>query len=105
MTVVARVGLALTVPAVIVWGVLVPAVRSAHAFTPVAAATAAPPPDDLLPSSPRVYGPDEEAQGELDLFGNRVANAVAKYGLDAGGTLYEIHSPNTEVPRLAPPKS
>ena len=41
----------------------------------------------------------------VDLYGNEVTNAVAKYLLDASGTVYEEHSPQTEVPRLAAPKS
>jgi hypothetical protein len=41
----------------------------------------------------------------VDLYGNEVTDAVAKYRLDASGSLYELHSPQTEVPRLAPPKT
>jgi hypothetical protein len=45
--------------------------------------------------------PDEES----DRFSNDVSEAVARYRLDAAGTLYEVHSPRTEVPHLRPPKS
>jgi hypothetical protein len=41
----------------------------------------------------------------VDLYGNEVTEAVAKYQLDASGMLYELHSPQTEVPRLKPPKT
>jgi hypothetical protein len=47
--------------------------------------------------------PDE--QGALDLYGNDVSDAVAKYKLDADGSLYEAHSPQTQLPRLGSPKS
>jgi hypothetical protein len=41
----------------------------------------------------------------VDLYGNEITDAVAKYKLDASGMLYELHSPDTEVPRLKPPKT
>jgi hypothetical protein len=41
----------------------------------------------------------------VDLYGNEVTDAVAKYLLDPRGALYEEHSPQTEVPRLAAPRS
>jgi hypothetical protein len=41
----------------------------------------------------------------VDLYGNEVTSAVAQYKLDSGGSLYETHSPRTELPRLGPPKS
>jgi len=40
-----------------------------------------------------------------DAYGNRVTPAVATYQLDAAGTLYELHSPQTQLPRLGSPKS
>jgi hypothetical protein len=40
-----------------------------------------------------------------DVYGNEVTAAVATYKVDATGTLYELHSPQTELPRLASPKS
>ena len=45
------------------------------------------------------------AEGPVDLYGNEVTDAVAKYKFDATGSLYETHSPQTELPRLASPKS
>ena len=49
----------------------------------------------------------EEAVPEpaMDLYGNEVTDAVAKYRLDSRGALYEEHSPQTEVPRLKAPES
>lgn len=46
--------------------------------------------------------PDDEV---TDVYGNEVTAAVATYKVDAAGTLYELHSPQTELPRLASPKS
>ncbi|SRR5258706_15574804 len=40
-----------------------------------------------------------------DVYGNEVTAAVATYKFDATGTLYELHSPQTELPRLGSPKS
>ncbi len=42
---------------------------------------------------------------QLDLYGNDVSEAVAQYKLDADGSLYELHSPRTQLPRLSSPKS
>jgi len=47
----------------------------------------------------------DEADETIDLSGNPVTSAVAKYKFDATGSLYEVHSPQTELPRLVPPKS
>ena len=48
---------------------------------------------------------EPEEQDDLDLLGNPVSDAVATYKLDAAGSLYETHSPRTELPRLGSPKS
>ena len=40
----------------------------------------------------------------LDFQGNEVRPAVARYNVDPTGALYEEHSPETEVQRLAPPE-
>ena len=45
------------------------------------------------------------ADGVRDVHGNEISPAVATYKLDATGLLYEEHSPQTEVPRLAEPTS
>jgi hypothetical protein len=41
----------------------------------------------------------------VDLYGNEVSDAIATYRLDPAGSLYELHSPQTELPRLGEPKS
>jgi hypothetical protein len=46
-----------------------------------------------------------DADGPVDLYGNEVTDAIAKYKFDATGSLYETHSPQTELPRLGSPKS
>lgn len=48
---------------------------------------------------------DADLSGTVDLYGNEVADAVAKYSLDETGTRYEVHSPQIELPRLASPIS
>lgn len=40
-----------------------------------------------------------------DLYGNDVSSAVAEYTLDPEGSLYEEHSPQTELPALGVPKT
>jgi len=47
----------------------------------------------------------EESDGVIDLYGNDVSPAVAEYSIDPLGSPYEVHSPQTELPRLASPKS
>ena len=66
----------------------------------------------LLPSSteplpPRNFTParEREDEDEIDLYGNDVSDAVAKYKLDSDGSLYELHSPQTQLPRLGSPRS
>jgi hypothetical protein len=49
--------------------------------------------------------PEEDDTATVDLFGNRVADAVAQYRFDKAGGLYELHSPQTELPHLRPPRS
>jgi hypothetical protein len=48
---------------------------------------------------------DGDDQSAVDLLGNPVSDAIAKYKFDPAGGLYELHSPQTEIPRLAAPKS
>jgi hypothetical protein len=40
-----------------------------------------------------------------DVYDDEVIDAVAEYSLDSDGTLYEEHSPQTELPRLLSPKT
>jgi hypothetical protein len=62
-------------------------------------------------ASPRaVTGANDSAdeqnfQTEVDLDENEVTDALATYGIDPSGSVYELHSPRTEPLRAAPPKS
>ena len=47
----------------------------------------------------------DDAGGFTDLYGNEVTDAIATYTFDKAGSLYELHSPQTELPRLGIPKS
>lgn len=40
-----------------------------------------------------------------DLYGNEIETAVGDYRFDPRGELYELHSPDTALPRLAPPEA
>jgi hypothetical protein len=40
----------------------------------------------------------------VDFYGNVVSSAVARYKVDLAGEWFEEHSPETEVPKLPPPK-
>jgi hypothetical protein len=46
-----------------------------------------------------------ESKESADLYGNEVSDAVARFKLDDGGSLYEVHSPQTELPNLKAPVS
>jgi len=67
--------------------------------------TPSPSTSDLVP--PRVLETPREGEDQIDidLYGNDVTDAVAKYKLDSYGALYELHSPQTQIPRLGSPKS
>ena len=57
-------------------------------------------------SSPEIADQEhDDSDGPVDLLGNEVTDAVAKYKFDSTGSLYETHSPQTELPRLGSPKS
>ncbi len=60
---------------------------------------------DLVTNSRDPRAPRPEPAGTIDLYGNEVSDAVAEYTLDPAGSLYELHSPQTELPRLGIPKS
>ena len=46
----------------------------------------------------------ENPPRSFDIRGNEIARPVARYHVDDRGSLYEVHSPDTEVPRLKPPQ-
>ena len=58
-------------------------------------------------SQPQVVATSRDAanDGDLDAYGNEVTNAVAEYSLDPAGSLYELHSPQIEIPHLGSPQS
>ncbi len=58
--------------------------------------------DDLLSMLPSAT---VETQTTIDLFGNEVDHALATYRIDRAGGTYEVHSPETAVSHLRPPKS
>jgi len=47
----------------------------------------------------------DAAENDVDAYGNEVTRAVAEYSLDPDGDLYELHSPQTEIPHLSAPKT
>jgi len=52
------------------------------------------------PDAPLVL---DDAPQRLDLRGNEISRPVARYRVDDTGTVYEEHSPQTELPRLKQP--
>jgi len=103
-----RIALAVVIPFLMMCALLTPQLaRGSRIEVPgpsraQVAATA--PKDDVTPNEARDQE-TAEADGPVDLYGNEVTEAVAKYKLDATGSLYETHSPQTELPRLGSPKS
>jgi hypothetical protein len=62
---------------------------------------AVPPAPSAFPDGPL----DQLLEGETRtaLQGDEVSDALATYGIDGSGKLYEVHSPETEVPKLGRP--
>ena len=56
-------------------------------------------------AQPDSYAPGTDEESTTDLYGNDVTAAVARYKLDATGSLYEAHSPQTQMAKLGSPKS
>lgn len=48
-------------------------------------------------------GDEGDGTSKTDFEGDEVSPALATYGIDREGNLFEVHSPHTEVPRLAGP--
>lgn len=44
-----------------------------------------------------------QGESRTTLDGDDIDDAIATYGIDDGGNLYEVHSPQTEVPSLGGP--
>jgi hypothetical protein len=96
-----RIAIGLTIIATLVIGAAVRAPQSTAASSGIHNVSAVfGPQDDSTAPAPSV-----DAEGQRDLSGNDVTDAVATYRLGADGSLYESHSPQTEVPKLGPPKS
>jgi hypothetical protein len=80
-------------------------------FTPRVVTSSPPAPRAAATPAAMTDGPkarraqQDVADGIVDLYGNEVSDAIATYSLDPTGSLYELHSPQTELPRLASPKS
>jgi hypothetical protein len=70
-------------------------------FTPQPMTSSLPGSETVVP----IARAPHDADRSVDLYGNEVIDAVATYSLDPAGSLYELHSPQTELPRLASPKS
>ena len=105
----ARIGLVVAIPILALGVIVAPQLSGLSRAEPLPAAVPTASPEDSPAATPDP-GPDpvdqgDESEGGLDLYGNDVTSAVAKYKFDGTGTLYELHSPQTEVPRLAPPKT
>ena len=66
-----------------------------------------PPPVTPSRSTPPVVAVSRDApnQGDVDTYGNDVTPAVAEYSLDPAGSLYEVHAPQVELPKLGSPQS
>lgn len=86
--------------------VTIPQPRASH---PSAAADRVLVADTGMQQAARDQGDEREPidapNGFVDLYGNDVTDAIATYTFDQAGSLYELHSPQTELPRLGIPKS
>ena len=80
---------------------LIAPARHAAAIHSVTSSTDALAPRTFTPARER----EDEDDEEMDLYGNDVSDAVAKYQLDSEGSLYELHSPQTQLPHLGSPKT
>ena len=58
--------------------------------------------DPIAPDADESTAANDDPQ-RLDVRGNEIARPVARYRLDERGSLYEVHSPQTEMPRLKSP--
>lgn len=61
-------------------------------------------PDEYLAEPPMLMRLTEEVPEQVDLRGNGIVRPVERYGIDHRGSLYELHSPETELPQLPPPE-
>jgi hypothetical protein len=90
----------------VVVAAIMPFVAAAALLTPRPLTVSLPSDSDQPVVAPHVPPADSEQGDDLtDLSGNPVSDAVARYQFDATGSLYELHSPQTEVPHLRPPRT
>ena len=101
----ARIGLVVAIPILMAFVLLTPQVARGSRISPPPepAQTAATSAQELFDTD--LDEVKESKKDAVDLYGNEVTAAVEKYQFDATGSLYETHSPQTELPRLASPKS
>jgi len=103
-----RIGLVVLIPILMVCALLTPQLaRGSRIELPVVdrAQMTVISPKDNSTSQDASDQEKNDGDGPVDLYGNEVTDAVAKYKFDATGSLYETHSPQTELPRLGSPKS
>ena len=60
-------------------------------------------PDDIQGMTALGDEDEPDEGGQMDLEGDQVTPALAKYRFDAQGNIYETHAPHTEVPHLGSP--
>jgi len=99
-TALARLGLTIGVPALVAGALFTSRTITATQLPHPVPFAVAPAAND----APLDHRPGDEG-GVVDLYGNEVSDAIATYSIDPAGSLYELHSPQTEVPRLGSPKS
>lgn len=61
------------------------------------------PPSAASSSGEEGIAEDTDGSSKTDFEGDEVSPALATYGIDRDGNLFEVHSPHTEVPRLPGP--
>ena len=112
MTVAARAGLVVTVPLLMMGGLLTAQLGAPASSLAVAPAVVVPSPtvasvQQLAVLSDNTTQPNTDADADptVDFYGNEVTVAVAEYKIDAVGRLYELHSSQSALPRLGSPKS
>ena len=103
----ARTALALVVPGVMVCALFSPTILLRPHRTPLRGIELPTASSSLIDGPVRAddQSTTDDGEGTVDLFGNEVTDAVAKYKFDRTGSLYELHSPQTELPRLGSPKT
>ena len=110
MTVAARAGLIVTIPLLMMRGVLTDQLSAPASSRGLATAVVAPSPpaatvQQVIVASVNATQPNTDDDPALDFYGNEVTVAVAEYQIDGVGRLYELHSPQSQLQRLGSPKS